>query len=389
MTHPTSANSLITRSVIPKVSTVQIIPKTMSLLIKPQTLAYASVITSTRGSTQYLTTSVPLDSLPNKSGSFRIQSQAITYESPSITGPITNSMQHRPTIVPSLDSSITDSSDDEKKNTSVFNKDGHFIWNHKTIMLFFTEYEQHEKKLQKKKYQSKEAMFQALAESFQKKGYVNATKNHMKNKFKLLKKKWDKYILRTMKKNNSGRGIKPLSYENEMISIFGKSLSGMPPYVTGHNEIVSQKVILQNVGQTSSENENEEQSSIKIHSPLSMLSTISSKSQSVANNDGSSMTNSNCSSLINTKAKIQDGKLSFILQSVRESICNMQQEESDAKQEICTKMLIELQKCNERLNVMNELQKERNIILQKQLQLLERLEKKMYLTQKELSDEEL
>ncbi|KYM82411.1 hypothetical protein ALC53_07199 [Atta colombica] len=387
MAHPTSASSLITRSVIPKVSSVQIIPKTMSLLIKPQTLAYASVITSTRDSTQYLTTSVPLDSLPNKSGSFRIQPQAITYESPSITGPITNSMQHRPTIVPSLDSSITDSSDDEKKNTSVFNKDGHFIWNHKTIMLFFTEYEQHEKKLQKKKYQSKEAMFQALAESFQKKGYVNATKNHMKNKFKLLKKKWDKYILRTMRKNSSRRGIKPLSYENEMISIFGKNLSGVPPYVTGHNEIVSQKIILQKVGQTSSENENKEQS-IKVHSPLSMLSAISSKSQSVANSDRSSMINSNCS-LINTKAKIQDGKLSFILQSVRESICNMQQEESDAKQEICTKMLIELQKCNERLNVMNELQKERNIILQKQLQLLERLEKKIYLTQKELSDEEL
>jgi len=119
-----------------------------------------------------------------------------------------------------------------------------------------------------------------------------------------------------------------------------------------------------------------------------MLSAISSKSQSVANSDRSSMMNNNCS-LINTKAKIRDGKLSFILQSVRESICNMQQEESDAKQEICTKMLIELQKCNERLNVMNELQKERNIILQKQLQLLERLEKKMYLTQKELSDEEL
>ncbi|KYQ59270.1 hypothetical protein ALC60_01697 [Trachymyrmex zeteki] len=381
MAHPTSASSSITRSIIPKVSTVQIIPKTMSLLIKPQTLAYASVITSTRGSTQYLTTSVPLDSLPNKSGSFRIQPQAITYESPSITGPITNSMQHTPTIVPSLDSSITDSSDDEKKNTSVINKDGHFIWNHKTIMLFFTEYEQHEKKLQKKKYQSKEAMFQALAESFQKKGYVNATKNHMKNKFKLLKKKWDKYILRTMRKNSSGRGIKPLSYENEMISIFGKNLSGVPPYVTGRNEIVSQKVILQKVGQTSSENENEEQSSIKVHSPLSMLSAISSKSQSMAN--------SNCSSLINTKAKIRDGKLSFILQSIRESICNMQQEESDAKQEICTKMLVELQKCNERLNVMNELQKERNIILQRQLQVLERLEKKMYLTQKELSDEEL
>lgn len=128
-------------------------------------------------------------------------------------------------------------------------------------------------------------------------------------------------------------------------------------------------------------NENEEQSSIKVHSPLSMLSAISSKSQSMAN--------SNCSSLINTKAKIRDGKLSFILQSIRESICNMQQEESDAKQEICTKMLVELQKCNERLNVMNELQKERNIILQRQLQVLERLEKKMYLTQKELSDEEL
>jgi len=67
--------------------------------------------------------------------------------------------------------------------------------------------------LQKKKYQSKEAMFQALAESFQKKSYVNATKNHRKNKFKLLKKKWDKYVKWTIGKNSSEKGMKPLSYE--------------------------------------------------------------------------------------------------------------------------------------------------------------------------------
>jgi len=69
------------------------------------------------------------------------------------------------------------------------------------------------KSCKKKNYQSKEAMFQALAESFQEKGYVNATKNHMKNKFKLLKKKWDKHIKRTIGKNSSGKGTKPLSYE--------------------------------------------------------------------------------------------------------------------------------------------------------------------------------
>ncbi|XP_018397179.1 PREDICTED: uncharacterized protein LOC108775347 [Cyphomyrmex costatus] len=345
MAHLTSPSSSIT-SVIPKFSTVQIIPKAVPLkIIKPQTLAYTSVITCTRGSTENLTTSVPLDSVSIKS----------------------------------------DSSDDEEKNTAVFNKDGHFIWNHKTIMLFFTEYAYHEKKLQKKKYQSKEAMFQALAESFQKKGYMNATKNHMKNKFKLLKKKWDKYILRTMGENSSAKSIKPPSYENEMINIFGKNLNGVPPYVTGHNKIVSQKTILQKVSQTLSEN-NEEQSSIKVHPPFSTLSMISNKSQAMANSDRSSITDSNCSSLINTKTNIQDGKLSLILQSVRESICNMQQEENDVKQEICTKMLVEFQKCNERLNVMNELQKERNIILQKQLQVLERLDKKIYLTQKQSDD---
>lgn len=100
------------------------------------------------------------------------------HESPSITA--TSSMQHTDTIMSSLDFSIIDSdpstvmekelmTDDEKENDSVFNNDGHFIWNHKSIMLFFSEYEEHEKKFQKRKYQSKEAMFHALAESFQKK----------------------------------------------------------------------------------------------------------------------------------------------------------------------------------------------------------------------------
>jgi len=55
---------------------------------------------------------------------------------------------------------------------------------------------------------------------------------------------------------------------------------------------------------------------------------------------------------------------------------------SDAKQETRTKFLTELQKCN-------ELQKERNSILQKQLKILERIENKIYPTQKKLSDEEL
>ncbi|XP_025157694.1 uncharacterized protein LOC112589292 [Harpegnathos saltator] len=120
------------------------------------------------------------------------------------------------------------------------------------------KYEEHEKKFQKRKYQSKEAMFQVLAESFQKKGYINATKNHMKNKFKLLKKKWDIHIKRTTGKNSSGKGTKPLPYEEEMIKIFGKSHSGVPLIVASRNGIISQKEILQNVCQNLSENENEE-----------------------------------------------------------------------------------------------------------------------------------
>jgi len=39
--------------------------------------------------------------------------------------------------MPTLDSMIIDS-DDKKENTN--NKDGYFIWDHKTIMLFFAEY---------------------------------------------------------------------------------------------------------------------------------------------------------------------------------------------------------------------------------------------------------
>lgn len=183
-------------------------------LIKPQTFACTSVVTPTTDSTQFLTTTMPLGSLLNKTGlKIQPQAQAIIHGSPSVQVPVTNSMQNTSTIVSSLDSSIIVDSDDEKENTFALNNDGHFIWDHRTIMLFFTEYEQHEKKLQKKKYKNKEAMFQALAESFQKRGYVNATKNHMKNKFKLLKKKWDNYIKRTMGKNSSGKGMKPLPYE--------------------------------------------------------------------------------------------------------------------------------------------------------------------------------
>ncbi|GAB1864098.1 Regulatory protein zeste [Camponotus japonicus] len=136
------------------------------------------------------------------------------------------------------------------------------------------------KSCKKKKYKNKEAMFQALAESFQKRGYVNATKNHMKKKFKLLKKKWDNYIKRTMGKNSSGKGMKPLPYEDEMIRIFGKSHSGVPPFVAGRNEIVSQKEILQKVGLNLFENENEEQSSIAQTSSLSILFAANSESES-------------------------------------------------------------------------------------------------------------
>lgn len=236
-------------------------PKLVSLkLIKPpQTFACTSVVTATTNSTQFLTTTAPLDSVLNKISFSTIQPQTIIHESPSVTVPVTSSMQytpttlssldssivnallnkagpseiqpqikihesssvtipvtsfmqHTPTIVSSLDSSIIDS-DNEKENTSGVNNDGYFIWDYKTIMLFFTEYEQHEKKFQKRKYQSKEAMFQAIAESFQERGYVNATKNHMKNKFKLLKKKWDKHIKQTMGKNSSGKGTKPLPFK--------------------------------------------------------------------------------------------------------------------------------------------------------------------------------
>jgi len=38
-----------------------------------------------------------------------------------------------------------------------------------------------------------------------------------------------------------------------MIKIFGKSHSGVPPFVAGRNEIVSQEEILQKVGQNLSE----------------------------------------------------------------------------------------------------------------------------------------
>ncbi|XP_018357866.1 PREDICTED: uncharacterized protein LOC108757764, partial [Trachymyrmex cornetzi] len=224
MAHPNASSS--TSSAIPKISSMQIMPKTISFkLIKPQPLASSSVVTPTTGSTHNFR-SVPLDSLLNKSSSFKIQTQTVTHESSSITVPTTSSMQHMSAIKPQtlasssvvtpttgsthnlrsvpLDSSIIDS-DDDKENTSVFDKDGRFIWDYKTTMLFFTEYEQHEKKLQKRKYPSKETMFQAIAKSFQKRGYVNATKHHIKNKFKLLKKKWDKYIQRTMGKNSSGK----------------------------------------------------------------------------------------------------------------------------------------------------------------------------------------
>ncbi|KYN43904.1 hypothetical protein ALC56_01639 [Trachymyrmex septentrionalis] len=100
---------------------MQIIPKTISF--KFQTLAPSSVVTPTIGSHTHYLTSVPLN--------------------PFITVPTISSMQHIPAIVPSLDSSIIDSDDD---------------------------------KLQKRKYQSKEAMFQAI-ESFEKKdrfGHVQA-----------------------------------------------------------------------------------------------------------------------------------------------------------------------------------------------------------------------
>lgn len=43
------------------------------------------------------------------------------------------------TIVP-LDS-IDSDDENEKENSFALNKDGHFIWDHKMIMLFFTEYE--------------------------------------------------------------------------------------------------------------------------------------------------------------------------------------------------------------------------------------------------------
>ncbi|XP_071577338.1 uncharacterized protein [Temnothorax nylanderi] len=363
-------------------------PKLVSIkLIKPP---QTSVVTATTDSTQFLTTTAPLDSLPNKAGSSRIQPQIKIHESPSVTVPATNSMQHTPTIVSSLDSLIIDS-DNEKENTSGVNNDGYFIWDHRTIMLFFTEYEQYEKKFQKRKYQSKEAMFQAIAESFQERGYVNATKNHMKNKFKLLKKKWDKHIKRTMGKNSSGKGTKPLPYEDEIIKLFGKSHSGVPPFVAGRNEMVSQEDILQRVVSQhlshNCQNENEEQSSIALNSPPSTLSAVNSESLSVAGSSRSSITDSSCSSLINTKAKVRDGKLALTLQSVKESICAVLQRESDAKQEIRTKYLTELKKCNELQIEQLQLQKERNSILQRQLKILERIESKKYSTQ-ELSDEE-
>lgn len=117
---------------------------------------------------------------------------------------------------------------------------------------------------------------------------------------------------------------------------------------------------------------------------------ISSESESVDSNR-SSKTHS--SSLINTKAKVRDSKLALTLQSVKESMCTVLQKESDAKQETRTKLLTEFQKYNlhsyEYMNVMSELQKERNTNLKKQLKVLERMENKIYSRQEEISDEEL
>lgn len=74
-------------------------------------------------------------------------------------------------------------------------------------------------------------------------------------------------------------------------------------------------------------------------------------------------------------------------------MCTVLQKESDAKQETRTKLLTEFQKYNlhsyEYMNVMSELQKERNTILKKQLKVLERMENKIYSRQEEISDEEL
>lgn len=96
------------------------------------------------------------------------------------------------------------------------------------------------------------------------------------------------------------------------------------------------------------------------------------------------MTGSSRSSLISTKTKVRDGKLALTLQSVNESICAVLQKERFDKQEARIKFLTELKKCN-------ELQKERNSILEKQLKILEKMENKINPTQKEdeLSDEEL
>lgn len=59
----------------------------------------------------------------------------------------------------------------------------------------------------------------------------------------------------------------------------------------------------------------------------------------------------------------------------------MLQKESDDKQEIRTKFLIEFQKCN-------ELQEERNGILKKQLKVLEYMAQKINPTEKLSSDED-
>lgn len=95
------------------------------------------------------------------------------------------------------------------------------------------------------------------------------------------------------------------------------------------------------------------------------------------------MMGSSSSSLINKKTKVRGGKLALTLHSVKESICTVLQKESDNKQEARTKFLLELQTCN-------ELQKERNSILQKQLKILEGITNRIYPTQKkdEFSDEE-
>jgi len=67
-------------------------PKLVSIkLIKPpQTIACTSVVTATTNSTQFLTTTAPLDSILNKINSSIIQPQTIIHKSPSVTVPVTS-----------------------------------------------------------------------------------------------------------------------------------------------------------------------------------------------------------------------------------------------------------------------------------------------------------